>query len=175
MKEQKFTVRELTTTAIVAALVFLMTYSFKIPTPTGYTHLGDCMIFIGVLILGTRKGALAGGIGAALSDALGGYTEWVIPTFFIKAIMAVIMGIFVYKLFKNLRFNWLIGAFIGGIAQVGLYALVKIPLKGMAYVMVSFPTDVMQTVFGIVFAGVIIGVLNQSGIIAKLRLKQSIV
>ena len=173
MKDRKFTVRELTTTAIVAALVFLMTYTFKIPTPTGYTHLGDCMIFIGVLILGTKKGALAGGIGAALSDALGGYTEWILPTFFIKAIMAMIMGVFVYKLLKNARFNWFIGAFVGGIAQVVLYALVKIPLKGMSYVLVSLPTDILQTLFGIIFAGVIIAALNQSGIIAKLRINKS--
>ncbi|MBQ6554753.1 MAG: ECF transporter S component [Firmicutes bacterium] len=174
MKDQKFTVRELTTMAIVAALVFLMTYTFKIPTPTGYTHLGDCVIFIGVLILGTKKGALAGGIGAALSDALGGYTEWILPTFFIKAIMAIIMGVFVYKLLKNVRFNWLIGAFVGGIAQVILYALVKIPLKGISYVLVSLPTDVLQTVFGIIFAGVIIAALNQSGVIARLRINKSL-
>ena len=70
--------------AIMIALIYLATFFIKIPSINGYTHLGDCMIFLSVLILGTKRGALAGGIGAALADYLGGYIIWVIPTFFIK-------------------------------------------------------------------------------------------
>ena len=84
--------KELTKTAVMAALVFVAIYVLKIPGPNGYSHLGDCMILISVLLLGGRKGAWAGGIGAALADLLGGYMQWVLPTFLIKAFMALIMG-----------------------------------------------------------------------------------
>ena len=48
----------------MAALVFTGTYFFKIPTAFGYTHLGDCMIILTVCLFGTRRGMLAGAIGA---------------------------------------------------------------------------------------------------------------
>ena len=80
--------KNLTKTAMMAAIVFVGIYLIKIPVPNGYTHLGDCFIFLGVLLLGTKRGSLAGAIGAAASDVLGGYMHWAVPTFFIKYIMA---------------------------------------------------------------------------------------
>ncbi len=173
MEKPKFTTREMTNTAIAAALVFLATYLIKVPSINGYIHLGDCMIFISVLVLGTKKGALAGGIGAALSDALGGYTNWILPTFFIKAIMAVVMGVVVYKVLKDKRFAWLIGAIAGGVVQVLLYTVANGVMYGMASIIESFIGDTVQTVSGIIVAGVIIAVLDGSGVINKLRMKMA--
>ena len=72
MKKEQMKTKDLTKMSIMAALVFLATYFIKIPSINGYTHLGDCMIFLSVLILGWRKGALAGGMGAALADLFRG-------------------------------------------------------------------------------------------------------
>ena len=164
-----FTVRDMTATAIAAALVFIMTYVFKIPAPSGYTHLGDCMIFISVLLLGTKRGAFAGGIGAALADGLGGYTHYILPTFFIKAIMAVIMGVFTYKIFKDKKWGWFVGALVGGTAQVVLYTLIKIPMYDLTYALSRLPGNILQTGTGIAIASVIIAVLEKSGVLARLR------
>ena len=78
--------------AMMAALIFAGTYTFKIPIAItgGYTHLGDCAIFVGVMLLGRKDGALAAALGAALSDLLSGAMLWVLPTFIIKGIMALI-------------------------------------------------------------------------------------
>lgn len=162
-------VKSITKTAIMAALVFLATYVIKIPSPNGYTHLGDCLIFVAVLILGSRRGALAGGLGAALADLMGGYAQWVLPSFFIKGIMAFIMGAVTYKLFPKLRFGWLIGALVGGVVQIALYTLVKIPMYGLPYAITRLPGLVLQTIFGVIIAAVIIAVLNESSLIKKLR------
>lgn len=169
MEKKKVKTKDLTKMAMMGALVFLATYFIKIPSINGYTHLGDCMIFISVLILGWRKGALAGGVGAALADFLGGYMQWVILTFFIKAIMAIIMGLITEKLFPKLRFGWIIGAVTGGIFQVVGYTLVKIPLFGMAYAITELPVLTMQTISGIVLAFIIITSLAESGTIRKLK------
>ena len=169
MNTAKFTTRDITETGIIAALVFLATFIFKIPAPGGYTHLGDCMIFIGVLLLGTRKGAMAGGIGAALADAMGGYAHWIIPTFAIKAAMAVVMGVFVYKIAKNSRFGWVLGAVCGGGLQVVLYTLANAGFHNFAYALTRLPGNIAQTATGILIAGVMITVLNEGGIIRKLR------
>lgn len=162
-------VKSITKTGIMAALVFLATFIIKIPSPNGYTHLGDCLIFVAVLILGTKRGAFAGGMGAALADLMGGYTQWILPTFFIKAIMAIIMGSITYKMFPKLRFGWLIGAILGGIVQIILYTTAKIPMYGIAYAITRMPGLTLQTIFGVIIAAVIIAVLNESHLIQKLR------
>ncbi|MBR6400381.1 MAG: ECF transporter S component [Firmicutes bacterium] len=169
---KKFTTRDITATSIAAALVFVMTFFLKIPAPGGYTHLGDCMIFISVMLLGTRRGALAGGIGAALADALGGYTHYIVPSFFIKAIMAVIMGFFTYKIFKDKKWGWLPGAFVGGAVQVFLYTVIKIPMYDLEYALVRLPGNILQTGTGIIIAAFIIAVLDKSGMLNKLRLEE---
>ena len=70
---QKIRTVDITVTAAMAALVFLGTYIFKIPTISGYVHLGDCMIILTVALFGMKKGAVAGAIGGGLSDFIGGY------------------------------------------------------------------------------------------------------
>ena len=55
---QKIRTVDITVTAAMAALVFLGTYIFKIPTISGYVHLGDCMIILTVALFGMKKGAV---------------------------------------------------------------------------------------------------------------------
>lgn len=154
---------------MMAAITFIGVYAVKIPSPHGYSHLGDCMIFLSVLILGTRKGALAGGIGAALSDLLGGYMQWVFPTFFIKYIMATIMGLFIDKLMPNVKGNWLIGSVVGGIVQIVLYTLVKLVLFDWAYAITSVPGLTSQTITGIVLGAVLVTLFNKAGVMERLK------
>lgn len=73
----------------MVALIFVLTFAIKVPVPftRGYIHLGDSMIFIAAILFGWRVGALAGGLGSALADVVGGYAFWAIPTFIIKGIM----------------------------------------------------------------------------------------
>lgn len=103
MKEIKM--QTLVKTALMMALVYIFTTAFKVPTPLtgGYTHLGDCMIFLAVLLLGRKNGTIAASFGAALADLLGGYVIYVIPTLIIKAVMAFTMGTFVEKIMPKKR------------------------------------------------------------------------
>ena len=94
---------------LMSALVFVGTYFFKIPSAFGYTHLGDCMIILTVCLFGTRRGVLAGAIGAGLSDFLGGYAVWVLPTMVLKGLWAFIAGTIAYKLLPNFKYSWLVG------------------------------------------------------------------
>ena len=155
--------------AIMIAMVYLATFFIKIPSINGYTHLGDCMIFLSVLILGTKRGAVAGGIGAALADYLGGYMVWVIPTFCIKALMALVMGIITEKVFPKLRFGWIIGAVCGGLTQILGYTLVKFPLFGAAVAITEDPVLTLQTVSGVILAAILVSLLKESGIIKRIK------
>jgi len=58
--------------AVFAALVFVGTYSFviNIPATGGYFNLGEIVIYVAALVFGPLVGGVAGGVGAAISDAL---------------------------------------------------------------------------------------------------------
>lgn len=154
---------------IMIAMVYLARFFIKIPSINGYVHLGDCMIFLSVLILGRKRGAIAGGIGASLADYLGGYVVWVIPTFFIKFIMAFAMGTIAEKVFPKLRFGWIIGAVVGGVIQITGYTLVRFPLFGSAVAFTELPMLIVQTVSGIILAAVLVSILKESGVIGRIK------
>lgn len=86
----EFSTLALVRAAVFAALTFVATFAVKIQTPTfGYIHMGDCFVLLSGLILGGTSGALAAGIGSALSDLLAGYVIWVPGTFIIKFFVAL--------------------------------------------------------------------------------------
>ena len=156
---------------LMAALVFTGTYFFKIPSAFGYTHLGDCMIILTVCLFGTRRGVLAGAIGAGLSDFIGGYAVWVVPTMVLKGLWALVAGLITYKLLPGRKYSWLLGAIIGGIVHVAGYTLVKIPLYGPVVAFGEVFTLTCQTTAGIVLGGVAYTVLSQSPAIRALQAK----
>ena len=86
-----FTPHELCITAVMIAVVFLATFVPRIPIPLGYAHLGDAAIFLMVLFLGRRETLIAACFGSALSDLLGGFPLWILPTLLTKFIMADIV------------------------------------------------------------------------------------
>lgn len=87
-------VRRLTLAALSIALVTLATFVIRIPNPAtqGYINLGDGLLFTLALVFGWRIGGLAGGVGSALADALGGYFIWAPWTLVIKGIEGVLVG-----------------------------------------------------------------------------------
>lgn len=158
--------KNLAKSALMIALIFAATYSIKLPNPAtgGYSHMGDCMVFLGVLILGKKQGALAGGLGAALSDLLSGAALWVVPTFVIKYLMAWIMGAIAEH---DTLGNWNVsmGAVSGGIFQCIAYTLVKIPLVGSVPAIASIPGILMQTLIGLVIFTAISRLLGNTAIL----------
>ena len=143
--------REMVTTALMAALIFVATFLIKIPNPAtgGYSHMGDCMIFLAVVFLGRKNGSMAAGIGGALSDFLAGAPIWILPTFIIKYIMAFIMATIIKKQPESKKLQ-LIGATVGGIFQIIGYTLAKVILIGVAPALISVPNVSIQTAVGIV-------------------------
>ena len=87
-------VRRLTLAALSIALVTLATMAVRIPNPAtqGYINLGDALLFTLALVFGWRIGGLAGGVGSALADALGGYFIWAPWTLVIKGIEGILAG-----------------------------------------------------------------------------------
>ena len=158
--------RDLVTTALMAAIIFVAIHLIRIPNPAtgGYSHMGDCMIFMAVVLLGRKNGSTAAAIGGGLSDLLAGAPIWVLPTVVIKYIMAFIMGTIIKGNPENKKLQ-LLGAIIGGIFQIIGYTVAKIVLVGKEPALLSIPNVTIQTVVGIVFflllSGVFTGTLRK--------------
>ncbi|HHT84813.1 MAG: ECF transporter S component [Bacillota bacterium] len=82
----------LVTLSLLTAVVLIATMFLKLPTATGYIHLGDGIIFSVSLALGGLTGAVSGALGSFLADVLGGYPAWAPWTFVIKGIAGFITG-----------------------------------------------------------------------------------
>jgi len=80
-------IKLLTLTALFAAMTFVLTSFGKIPVGNGYIHIGDSIIYLAACILPFPYAIFAAGIGGALSDALGGYAMYIVPTLIIKALI----------------------------------------------------------------------------------------
>ena len=164
----KYSQNDIAIVGMMIALVFVGTFYFKIPTTFGYTHLGDCMIILATCLLGTKRGAIAGALGAGLADLIGGYTIWVLPTMTFKAAWVLVMGLVAFKLLKNFRFNLWVGAIAGGLIHILLYTLIKIPLFGASYALATLFTLSLQTLSGVVLGNLIYGVIkNRVGYFVK--------
>lgn len=87
--------RQLTLTALLIALTTVATMVIRIPVPAtqGYINLGDSMVYISALLFGPLTGLLAGGIGSALADLIGGYGQFAPYTLVIKGLEGLIVGL----------------------------------------------------------------------------------
>lgn len=120
MNENK-KLKRLIIAALMTALTTVGTMIIRIPTPTmGYIHPGDGFVLLSGLLLGPVWGSLAAGIGSALSDLFGGYMVYVIPTFIIKALTALV-GVLVFRVIS--RKNMVCGLIVGGIAGEAVMVL----------------------------------------------------
>ena len=157
-------IMNLVLTGLMMCLVMVATMFIKVPIPftQGYVHLGDSMIFLSVLVLGTRNGCIAAGVGSALGDIVGGYAFWAPWTLAIKLVMALIMGVFVEHMEKRginqsdhsgIALTEIVGMSLAGIEMVAGYYIASAVMYGNLLVpLPSVPWNIGQFVVGMVIA-----------------------
>lgn len=153
-------------TALFIAIVFLGVFIIKFPGPFGYTHIGDSMIFLSVLMLGGRRAAVAGGVGAALADIVSGYAVWAVPTFLCKGAMALVMGALIghHVLGLKGRGLWIVSAVAGGLTQGIGYVISWTLLFGKAAAIAAIPGLTFQMISGIAIAFVLSEALQRTAL-----------
>lgn len=116
----------------------------------GYVHLGDGAIFLSVLLLGPL-GIPAAAVGSMLSDLIGGYMVYVLPTFLIKGLVALVA----WKLCrKDQPLLALLSFLLAEAVMVLGYFLLEWALYGVASAAAAIGPNVVQGI-----AGVLIGML----------------
>ncbi|WP_018963309.1 ECF transporter S component [Coprothermobacter platensis] len=138
--------RDITLTALSAAFVTVATMIIRIPQPLtrGYVNIGDAAVIAVAMVLGTKMGWIAGGLGSALADLLGGYVHWSPWTFLIKGVEAYVASTSNVKA----KFDWRWVA-APALMVVGYY-VVEIFMYGNAAALAEIPGNVVQGVVGAV-------------------------
>jgi len=132
-------------------LVCVATLLIQIPIPAteGFFNIGDAMVMVASLTFGPIVGGLAGGVGSALADALGGWYTWVPFTLVIKGAEGVVAGLIAGRERTNRRV--LIAWVCGGLVMVSGYFIVQVFLYGLGAALVEGPFNLVQmTVAGVV-------------------------
>ncbi|MCI5870280.1 MAG: ECF transporter S component [Dorea sp.] len=156
--------KKLLMTALFAALACVATMSIRIPTPgtNGYIHPGDAVVILSGIILGPVWGMLAGGIGSALADLIGGYFIYVPITLVIKGLIALIAGVVYQKIGKTSKTRYT-AVILGGVTDIilvaGGYFLCESFMYGAAGAAASIPANIIQGIGGLIIACVLYPIL----------------
>lgn len=96
------TTKKIAFTGVFIALVFVLTIIVRVPSPTGgYINIGDAGVLTAGIILGPVYGSIAAGLGSAISDIVAGVPIYAPGTLVIKALMALVVGLFYKKCKSN--------------------------------------------------------------------------
>ena len=156
--------KKLLMTALFAALACVATMSIRIPTPgtNGYIHPGDAVVILSGIILGPVWGMLAGGIGSALADLIGGYFIYVPITLVITGLIALIAGVVYQKIGKTSKTRYT-AVILGGVTDIilvaGGYFLCESFMYGAAGAAASIPANIIQGIGGLIIACVLYPIL----------------
>jgi uncharacterized membrane protein len=158
-------------TGLMMAMIVVATSFITIPTPGGgYIHFGDTMIFLSVLILGWRYGAVAAGFGSALADLIAGYPVWMLWTLVIKGLMAVTMGLFIQKAAKKpgvmilgVPAYHLVGMILAGLEMAAGYCIAGGIIYGNFITSIlGIPLNILQFGVGAVLATMLAAALYKT-------------
>ena len=172
MTENKDKTTKIILTGLMMAMIVVATMLLIIPVPfgNGYIHLGDAMIFLSVLILGWRYGAIAAGVGSMLSDILVGYAIWAPWTLFVKGIMGAVMGLFIMKAMNKEGRNVLgvplyqmVGMILAGCEMVAGYYIAEGVIYGnFVSALLGIPWNIVQFGVGTVLATLLAAALYKT-------------
>ena len=147
---------------MMAALVFVATYFFKLPVSVtqGYIHLGDGFVLLGAALLGSPAIAAAA-IGSMLADLLGGYTLYILPTFFIKGAVAWIA----VRTFACKRPTWMIALCLvlaEAVMVLGYFVVEWLVLGyGLAAAVGAVFPNIVQGLSGVIIAALLMPLLKR--------------
>ncbi|MBU7043209.1 MAG: ECF transporter S component [Theionarchaea archaeon] len=160
-KESKFNSYQLMISAIFAAAVIVATLIIRVPVPatSGYINLGDSMVFISALLFGARVGGIAGGIGSALADIIGGYASWAPFTLVIKGLEGTVVG----HLGKSDSITrQLLAVVVGGLIMVSGYFIVEVFLYGAPAAITEVPGNLIQAGSGLIISMIVVRAIKKA-------------
>ena len=137
--------RNIEVVMLFAGITAALTLAVRIPIPGsgGYLNAGDMAVIFSGLFLGGKWGAMAGGIGSAAADIIGGFSAFAPVTLIAKGIEAFLAGAFKDKYMY-------VGVGSGVLSMVAVYFVAEIYLPGLGYsaAVSELPFNLIQAAVG---------------------------
>lgn len=159
-------IRDFAILALFIALVAVSTMIIRVPIPqtNGYMNLGDSMVLLSALFFGPVGGFIAGGIGSALADILGGYPQWALWTLFIKGIEALIIvgAVSALRIRKDRISVKLVIGFVVATAWMVLgYFIAENIMYDQKAALAEVPANILQALGSVVLATLLLPVFHR--------------
>jgi uncharacterized membrane protein len=137
--------------AVLAAVTAVLTILPKVPIPgtQGYVHLGDAAVVFTALVLGPITAFLAGGLGTAAADLLGGYAQWAPISFFVHGLQGLAIGLLVRLRPRSIILAVAAGA-LGTVVMAAGYFLGGLVIEGLGATLRSVLPNLLQAAAGAV-------------------------
>ncbi len=164
----------MTLTALMIALTFIAGSVIKIPTLNGFMQPGDCMILLGAVLLGKKRGALSAAIGMGLIDATSGYLIWAPFSFVIQGAMGLVAGIILERFERKTYKVYLLSFIVAGFVSLGGYFVANAIMGGVImgvvhgflpsifYAIAHVPGDSSEIILGIIIALILAPIVNKA-------------
>ena len=137
--------------AVLAGLTAVLTILPRIPIPgtQGYVHLGDAAVVFTALVFGPFTALLAGGLGTAAADLLGGFAQWAPISFVAHGLQGFLIGLLARR--RPASVPLAIAASVVGVAAMASgYFLGGLPIEGLGKTVFALPWNLVQTAVGVV-------------------------
>lgn len=154
---QRITPREIAITALMIALVAVVTRFLIVPIGAGFFNLSDAAVYFTAFTFGPWIGFLAGGIGAALADLSAGYASFAPLTFMAHGLQGLVAGFIVLRGPGSLVTRMILGAIAGTLAMTGVYFAgeyfgASFGWGGPTQALTELPFNLLQNVIGAAIA-----------------------
>jgi uncharacterized membrane protein len=149
---KRISARTVSMIAVLTAVTTVLTLLVRIPfAPTrGYITLADVGVYFAAFSFGPWVAFFAGGVGTGLADAISGYPQWMVFSFFIHGLQGLLAGLIARdRPFPFMIAGWLVGL----VVMVAGYFSVGSVLYGIGPSLAEMPGNVGQNV-----AGALIGI-----------------
>ncbi|MDV3426608.1 MAG: ECF transporter S component [Bacillota bacterium] len=155
-------------TGLMAAVIFIVTWVFHLPSHFGTVHLGDGMVLLSAAILSRKKAVAASGISMFLFDVVSGYMIWSPFTLVIKGVMAYLASV-LYEKHKNIfafipAVLWMIaGYYLTGAIIYKFFTSTESYtfIRGLQASLLDIPTNIVQGAAGLIIAALFIKALEK--------------
>ncbi|ADQ45819.1 hypothetical protein Calkro_0947 [Caldicellulosiruptor kronotskyensis 2002] len=171
---------------VIIALVFVLTFTIKIPLMAGYFNIGDVVIMLSSILFGKSIGFMGGSFGSALADIVSGYTIYAPFTFVIKGLEGFICGLIFEKIEGKKKWaSFIISTMLSGILMaVGYFLSEACVLKylssalnikrnlqfGLKVALANLPFNLLQGVLSAIISIILAVPVYNNKFIGKMRI-----
>jgi uncharacterized membrane protein len=151
-KKNAINAKTIAVTAMFAALITVAAAFIKVPSPMGFVHAGDAVIYLAACVLPAPFNFIAAAVGGSTADLISGYAVYCVPSALIKALNVLPFFLFQIILKKNnskiLRLSAIPAVLISSAVTIGGYLLTDTFLMSFAAAAAEIPYNTAQTIIG---------------------------